>query len=100
MLRGGARQAAGAVVIRLEPGSTTPEASAPATAITEMPAVITIATMTPTMPPMLTSFLFRLLVPKSTPAAPAVAKKPTIAAIMSSMDLNPPPLPVTSGNGL
>ena len=47
--------------------------------------------MIPTYPPIWTSFLSRLLMPKSTPAAPAVAKKPTIAAIIAGSRCSPPP---------
>src|SRR5215813_5778464 len=72
-------------------GSRTPVALAPATAITEMPAVKTIAMMTPTIPPILTSFASRLLLQISTPAAPAVAKNPTMAATIANMLAVPPP---------
>src|SRR5437588_9138483 len=49
----------------------------PATTRIDSPAVTTVARATPTRPPIFTSFLSLLFKPKSTPAAPAVAKKPT-----------------------
>src|SRR5437868_3364729 len=86
-----------AAVMLTTEGSMIPVARAPATAMTEMPAVKIMAMMMPTIPPMLTSFLFRLLVQISTPAAPAVAKKPTMAPTISSMDFNPLPESPTAG---
>src|ERR1019366_5543944 len=79
-----------AAVILKVAGSTAPVAWAPAITMHETPAVKTMAMMMPTMPPMLTSLLFRLLMQISPPAAPAVAKKPTIALIINSMALKPP----------
>ena len=51
---------------------------APATDSSGNPAANMIARVMPTRPPMRTSFPFRLFMPKSAPAAPAVAKKPMI----------------------
>ena len=91
-----------AAVIWTTDGSTTPEAWAPAITMHEMPAVRMMAMTMPTMPPMLTSLLFRLPMQISTPAAPAVAKKPTIALIISNMALMPPPAasPAVAGTAL
>src|SRR5450756_686064 len=56
----------------------------PATISIEAPAERMIASAAPTMPPMLTSRLSLLLVPKYAPAAPAVAKNPTTNVIMNA----------------
>src|ERR1035438_1581545 len=58
-----------AAVIWTADASTAPVAWAPAITMHETPAVKTMAMMMPTMPPMLTSLLFRLLMQISTPAA-------------------------------
>src|SRR5579875_2908267 len=71
-----------------------PEAWAPATARVAPPAVIKIAKRIPASPPRLTSAASLLFMPKSTPAAPAVAKNPTmvpvIAVIANSLVHGPP----------
>src|SRR5579871_731631 len=54
---------------------------APATEIKGSPAAINAARVMPTSPPHFTSDSLRALVPKSAPAAPAVAKKPITIAI-------------------
>ena len=50
----------------------------PATERTEMPPAITAPAAIPVIPPRTMSFRSRLFMPKSVPAAPAVAKKPMV----------------------
>ena len=56
-------------------------ACAPATEISGSPAATNAASAMPTMPPHFTSLSSRELLPKSAPAAPAVAKNPITMAI-------------------
>ena len=68
---------------KLKPGHAGSEPVAPATDSSGSPPAIRIASVTATSPPQRTSRASRLFMPKSAPAAPAVAKKPMTIWISS-----------------